>query len=89
MTFQRYGIRIGMAVELIFLSRDDLGLKIQLCPNSGESALRGKNSKICLFLNQLIENQQLYTMSKTQSPMLIRRGEMKGFLLFDFENRFL
>ena len=47
--------------------------------------LKGQKRKNSLFLNQSIENQKLYDISKNQHPTSIGREDMRIYPLFDFE----
>ena len=67
------------------MSGDDLGSKFSHTPFEGGGVGGLKIPKFFFFLNQLIVNLKLYNISKNQLPRFIRRGDTRGFLLFDIE----
>ena len=62
-----------------------LWVKIQLCSNLGKQVLWSQKCQNCSFSNQSIENPKLHNISENQSFKSIKKGNMKGFPLFNLE----
>ena len=77
---------LSLAVDLIFWSLVDLWVKIQLCPNLGETVSRDRNCKKCSVLDQSIDDHELYNLSKNQPLKAIRSGDIKFSSFFTLKN---
>ena len=53
--------------------------------SEGGGVIGGQKRKICPFLNQSIENEKLYNISKNEPCKSIRRGDTRISPLFDLE----
>ena len=69
----------------VFWGSQLFGVRIQLCPNSAEGVLRGQKLKNYPYLNQLIDNPKLYSISKNQLLRSIKKGDMGVPPIFDLK----
>ena len=67
------------------MSGDELGSKFSCAPIWGRGCWGVKNAKIFPFFSRLIENQNLYNISKNQPPKSIRRADEEISSRFDLK----